>query len=119
MQPIHPRLKLAAALAGALAEAAQTTARAMKKARALTQGPRGAALKPGTDTPLWNELALALRTLDWRYGEKANLARELGLPRQRIDDFIIGRRRLPDAERTLTLLHWLHARRKKSPTRAF
>jgi len=34
------------------------------------------------------------------------------VPRQRVDDYIIGRKRLPDAERTLLLLHWLAARQK-------
>lgn len=70
----------------------------------------GETLRPGPETPLWNELSLALRNQKWKYGEKANLARILGVPRQRVDDYIVGRRRLPDAERTLSLVHWLAAR---------
>ncbi len=103
---------MALELGGALAIAAEATTRAVKKSRAQARGSHGVALHPGTDTPLWNELSLALRNLSWSYGEKARLARILGLPRQRVDDFIISRRRLPDAERTLLLLHWLSARQK-------
>lgn len=99
-------------MGGALAFTAEATARALKKACAQAKGPRGVVLHPGVDTPLWNELSLALRNLSWSYGEKARLARILGLPRQRVDDFIVGRRRLPDAERTLLLLHWLNSRQK-------
>ena len=41
------------------------------------------------------------------HGAKARLARYLGIPRQRLNDFLTGRSRLPDAELTLRLLHWL------------
>jgi len=112
MQKTHPRLETALELGGALAFAAEATARALKKAAAKMNGRRGEALHPGPDTPLWNELSLVLRNQKWAYGEKANLARILGVPRQRVDDYIIGRKRLPDAERTLLLLHWLAARQK-------
>jgi hypothetical protein len=47
-----------------------------------------------------------------RRGEKAKLARVLGLPRQRLHEFLLERRALPDAERTLLLLVWLQARRQ-------
>ena len=95
-----------------LVTAADVAARAIKQARAKARGPRGEALHPGVDTPLWNELSLVLKEQKWAWGEKANLARILGVPRQRIDDYIIGNRRMPDAERTLLLLHWLAARQK-------
>jgi hypothetical protein len=95
-----------------LVSAAEATARAVKQARAKARGPRGETLRPGPDTPLWNELSRALREQKWVYGEKANLARILGVPRQRITDFIVGRSRLPDAERTLLLLHWIGSRQK-------
>ena len=112
MQTTHPRLETVLALGGAIAFAADATARALKQARAKARGPRGEALHPGSDTPLWNELSLVLRSQKWKWGEKTNLARILGVPRQRVDDYIIGSRRLPDAERTLLLLHWLAARQK-------
>lgn len=57
-------------------------------------------------------LAALLRPELKAYGDKARLARYLGLPRQRITEFLTGRtKRLPDAEITLRLLHWLAAKR--------
>jgi hypothetical protein len=112
MKTTHPRLETVLEVGGLLADAAAAAARAAKRASVRVRGPRGEALHPGSDTPLWNELSLALRNQKWTYGEKAKLARVLGVPRQRITDFIIGRNRLPDAERTLLLLHWLAARGK-------
>jgi hypothetical protein len=73
---------------------------------------RGLTLKPGRETPLWNELAAATRVQLAKRGEKAKLARLLGLPRQRIHQFLRERSALPDAERTLLLLLWLQARRE-------
>ena len=111
MKTTHPRLETALQLGGALVFAAEATARALKKAQAKAKGARGDALHPGADTPLWNEFSLVLRNQKWSYGEKAKLGRILGVPRQRVDDFIAGRR-LPDGERTLLLLHWLAARQQ-------
>jgi hypothetical protein len=71
---------------------------------------RGATLRPGRDTPLWNELAAAAQAQFTRHGDQARLARVLGLPRQRVQDLLRTRRHLPDAERTLLLLVWLQAR---------
>jgi len=71
---------------------------------------RGATLKPGRDTPLWNELAAAVQAQLTRRGDKARLGRVLGLPRQRVQDLLRARRHLPDAERALLLLIWLQAR---------
>jgi hypothetical protein len=110
MQTRHPRLETALEVGGVLVAAAEAAARAVKKARAKARGPRGETLHPGPGTPLWNELSLVLRNQKWKFGEKANLARILGVPRQRVDDYIVGQRRLPDAERTLLLLHWLASR---------
>jgi hypothetical protein len=77
----------------------------------------GAVLRPGVDTPLWNALVADIRTLLWRRGEKVLLARLLGIPRQRVHDFIVGRGRMPDAERTLLLMEWLAARKRSRTTR--
>ena len=110
MHSLHPRIKLTLDLAEALVAAADAAARTAKNIRAQSRPAKGETLRPGSDTPLWNELSQTLRSLSWKHGEKARLGRLLGLPRQRIDDFIVGRRRLPDAERTLILLHWLGAR---------
>ena len=45
-------------------------------------------------------------------GTKAHLARMLGLPRQRLNTFFVGRAAIPDAERTLRLLVWIVQRRR-------
>ncbi|MDB6115056.1 MAG: hypothetical protein JWQ62_2001 [Lacunisphaera sp.] len=70
---------------------------------------RGATLRPGRETPLWNELRAALRPHLRQYGQQVNLGRMLGLPRQRINAFATRGAQMPDAERTLQLLVWLMA----------
>lgn len=68
-------------------------------------------MRPGRDTPLWNKLAAEMRPLLRKRGEKAQLARLLGLHRQAINGFFASGSRMPDAERTLLLLEWLRVRR--------
>ena len=80
--------------------------------RATRRRKGGATLRPGTDTPLWNGLRAQLRPHLLKYGEQATLARILGLPRQRVNDFVTGGGHMPDAERTLQLLAWLVAVRR-------
>lgn len=70
----------------------------------------GGTIRPGRDTPLWNKLAAELRPLLKKRGEKAQLARLLGLHRQAVNEFFASGSRMPDAERTLLLLEWLHVR---------
>lgn len=84
--------------------------RTVQIARAHRRRRRGATLKPGRQTPLWNGLAAAVQSQLTRYGEKARLARVLGLPRQRVHELLRARHHLPDAERALLLLVWLQAR---------
>lgn len=91
------------------AEESAKAARATYKER--TRRSRGATLRPGPDTPLWNELALAARQQLSGYGAKARLARILGVPRQRVHQYLQDRSACPDAERTLLLLAWVHAAR--------
>jgi len=113
MQNIHPRLDTVMAVSGMLADAALLAARSANRQVLRAMRPRrGHTLRPGTDTPLWNELVGAVRSCLTKYGDKAKLGRFLGLPRQRIDDFLLGKRALPDAERTLLLLHWLDAKKR-------
>ena len=77
----------------------------------------GATLRPGRETPLWNELRAQLRPRLLKYGQQVNLGRMLGLPRQRINAFVTGGGEMPDAERTLQLLAWLMATNQgKRPT---
>jgi hypothetical protein len=72
----------------------------------------GKTLRPGKETPLWNELRAQLRPHLQKYGYQVNLGRMLGLPRQRINAFVTGGGEMPDAERTLQLLAWLMAVRQ-------
>ncbi len=90
----------------------------VKSARAFTlRAPRriGCTLRPGKETPLWNELRAQLRLFLRRRGTQARLGRLLGLPRQRINAFVTGGGEMPDAERTLQLLAWLLAVRQGRP----
>ncbi len=108
---MNRNLEISADLSLALMEAATKTAqRAIQSAGRHFRKRAGQTLKPGTDTPLWNELAAAVRAQLTRYGEKARLGRVMGLPRQRVHELLTSRKHLPDAERTLLLLAWLHAR---------
>ena len=77
--------------------------------------PGGHALRPGKQTPLWNQLRAQLRPQLRRYGQQVNLGRMLGLPRQQINSFVTSGTRMPDAERTLQLLVWLVAVRQGRP----
>ena len=95
-----------------LVTGAQVAAKvARRKYREATRLRRGSALHPGLNTPLWNELAKAAEKLLTRYGEKANLARYIGVPRQRIHLLLVAKTACPDAERALQLLAWVNARR--------
>lgn len=73
---------------------------------------RGMALMPGPDTPLWNELVRQVNPHLRKRGSKAQLARLLLLPRQRLQVCLKAERGAFDAERTLLLLAWLRARRQ-------
>lgn len=71
---------------------------------------RGLTLQPGPDTPLWNELVRQVRLHLRKRGSKAQLARILGVSRQRLQVCLKAERGCLDAERTLLLLAWLCAR---------
>ncbi len=106
LRPIEP-------LAEGVVAAAALTAKAATKTYKVLRRRRGyAALRPGPDTPLWNELARACAEQLTRYGDKAKLARILGVPRQRVHLLLVTKTAYPDAERALQLLAWLSARRK-------
>lgn len=108
-------LELPAGLILILLEAADLSVR--KAVGKLKRRPpkRGVTLQPGIDTPLWNELVK--QTLPWLkpYGSKAQLARILGVPRQRLQVCLKAKSACLDSERTLLLLAWLatqHRNRK-------
>lgn len=98
--------------------AGEMTRQSAKAFRIETKRSRtGKTLRPGRDTPLWNELRRQLRPYLQKYGYQANLGRLLGLPRQRVNAFVTGGGEMPDAERTLQLLAWLMAvRQGKRPS---
>ena len=111
----HPRLQIPAGIGLALFDAAQAAAQAAaRKGRGLRrrQAGRNTTLKPGSDTPLWNELVqLALPYLGER-GSKARLARLLGVDRQRLQICLKAKSACLDGERTLLFLCWIAAKQQ-------
>ena len=105
-----PQLTIPMDLAYDLVDVAVRAASEALKKKLRPPRRRGRTLRPGLDTPMWNVLADATLAKFRRRGERARLARVLRLPRQRVTEMLRNRRHLPDAERTLMLLVWLHAR---------
>jgi hypothetical protein len=105
--PTHPRLELWLEIGKALDIAVSTGARRAHAALRSRRKRPYRTRRPGFASPLWNVCATQLRRALVRRGAKARLARYLGIPRQRLTDFLRARTRLPDAELTLRLLHWL------------
>ena len=108
--PIHPRIESVALVAEGLLTLSQRLARVAARRAPPIRLARGATLRPGAATPLWNALVLAVRAHLRRRGEKSNLARELAVPPQRVHEYFVARTAAPDAERTLLVLHWLATR---------
>lgn len=93
-------------MAGVLELAARELAKEARK-RGDERRPRtrrGATLRPGADTALWNALAEMGGQLLKRRGARAILARELGVHRARIGEYFDTRTAMPDGERALRLL---------------
>lgn len=108
------RLAPLLAFADVLDAAARESAKALTKIyREATRTSRGGTLRPGPDTPLWNELAKLAATHLERYGDKANLARILGVPRQRVHEYLVSKTACPDTERALMLLAWVLTAEKR------
>jgi hypothetical protein len=70
-----------------------------------------ATLRPGPDTPVWNQLVRHAAPYLRKRCDKVKLARQLGVPRQRLHQLLVERSACADAERTLLLVAWVHARR--------
>jgi hypothetical protein len=107
-------MELPAELCLALFEAAAASMRVTARLM-LPEKPRGRVgqtLRPGSATPLWNELVRQARPHLRRRGAKVKLARILGLPRQRIQDCLKAQTACLDAERALLLLCWVARRRQ-------
>ncbi|MDB6114337.1 MAG: hypothetical protein JWQ62_1282 [Lacunisphaera sp.] len=110
---LHPSLQLTGGIILILAEAAEQAARrAMRQVRHHFRKRQGATLRPGPDTPLWNELVKQAQPLLRKRGSKAQLARLLKLPRQRLQDCLKAKTAHLDAERTLLLMCWVAARQQ-------
>lgn len=110
MKP-HPRLRMWLEIGGALLAAGEQLA---DEARQKTRSRRWQSyhtVRPGAATPLWNLLVEQLRVELRAYGSKMRLARYLGVPRQRLHNFLTDTSRMPDAELTLRMLHWLAEKR--------
>lgn len=94
-------------LGALLAEAAESGAKQLQKN--LRPRRRGSYLtrRPGEETPLWNACAAKLRSELKPLGSKVRLARYLGIPKQRLNDYLKQGSRMPDAETVLQMLNWL------------
>ena len=113
---LHYSLDLTLDLLDGLFQAAMEASRISAKYAAThyrkSQPAVGLTLHPGDQTPLWNQLREQIRFHTQGYGDKANLARCMGLPRQRLQEFLKAGSAMPDAERTLWLLCWVNALEK-------
>lgn len=111
MKDLHPRLSFWAEIGGALFAAGEKLADEAKRTLRTKRWQSYSTVRPGPATPFWNILMAQLRTELGSHGAKVRLARYLGVPRQRLNDFLTGRSRMPDAELTLRMLHWLAEKR--------
>lgn len=107
MIPTHTSLRLWLDLSEALAVAAVMGARRVHAALRPRRTAGYRIRRPGFESPMWNVCVKMLRQALEPHGAKVRLARYLGVPKQRVYDFLTGRSRLPDAELTLRLIHWL------------
>ena len=113
IQPHLGKLHRLVPLAAGLVAAAEVTAAQVRKIkRERRTSLRYKSLRVGPDTPLWNELANAVVASLGPRGDKAKLARLLGVSRQRLHLLLVAKTASPDAERTLQLLAWLQARQR-------
>ncbi len=111
MKIVHPRLGMWLEFGSLLFEAGEALVDEARKKTRARRWQSYHTVRPGAATPMWNLLAQTLRAELSSYGSKTRLARYLGVPRQRLNDFLRGGSRMPDAELTLRLLHWLVEKR--------
>lgn len=107
LRPLGTVAELLRELGGLAVEQARKAAERRRVAR---RPRKGATLRPGDDTPLWNAVVVRVRPHLAARGAKANLARVLEVPRQRVHDYFVTGSQMPDAERMLHVLLWLAAR---------
>jgi hypothetical protein len=92
-------------------------AAARRRQTGMKRRPNRVGLKPGDETPLWNAFAGVVRVRLQRYGDKAKLGRFIDVPRQRIHQYFVDGTQMPDAERLLLLLVWLHSQDRAAPVK--
>ncbi|HSI09783.1 MAG TPA: hypothetical protein VK985_14445 [Rariglobus sp.] len=107
MRPLDSLIGLLGDLGALAVEHAQRSAQRRKDAR---RPRRGSTLRPGDDTPLWSAVVEKVRPHLRVRGAKANLARVLEVPRQRVHDYFVTGTQMPDAERMIHVLLWLASR---------
>jgi len=107
---LHPKLRLLDQAMDSLLLAARETGLQTVKLTRDRSRKAYRTLRPGPDTPLWNELRQRVANQLGKRGEQIRLARLLGVSRQRLHRMIKARASSPDAERTLLLLAWVIAR---------
>lgn len=111
MKDVPPRLDVWIELGGMLLAAGESLVDASRKHTRAKRWQSFHTVRPGAATPLWNILARAVEGELKAHGAKVRLARYLGVPRQRLHNFLTDQSRMPDAELTLRLLHWLAEKR--------
>jgi hypothetical protein len=112
-------VELVAGLLGELgALAVEQAQRAAQRRREARRPRKGATLRPGDETPLWNAVVTKVGPFLAKRGAKASLARVLEVPRQRVHDYFVTGTQMPDAERMLHVLLWLASREAADGTKA-
>ena len=111
MHDLPPQLNLWLQLGDLLVEGARIAAKQAKQK--LKRKRKGSYLSkhPGEETPMWNTCVGLLQQELKPRGSKVRLARYLGVPKQRITDYVTNGSRMPDAETLLRMLHWLAEKR--------
>lgn len=112
LKPVEILLGILGELGALAVEHTQRAAQTRKDAR---RPRKGATLRPGEDTPLWSAVVEKVRPHLRVRGAKANLARVLDVPRQRVHDYFVSGTQMPDAERMIHVLLWLAARETDGP----
>ena len=116
---LPPQMRPVGAVIGILEElgalAVEQAQRAVQRRKDARRPRRGATLRPGEDTPVWTAVVEKMRPHLRVRGAKANLARVLEVPRQRVHDYFVSGTQMPDAERMIQVLLWLAAREAGAP----
>ena len=107
MEPIHPKLRFWFEVSEVLAEAAEEAGKKLQRQWKPRRKGSFETRRPGEDTLMWNALADMIARELKPYGSKVRLARYLGIPKQRLYDYLKRPTRMPDAEILLRMLNWL------------